>query len=41
MCPGCLASVAMMITGVLSTGGLTAMMMKKFRLKRDIRKEQP
>jgi hypothetical protein len=41
MCPGCLASVAMMITGVISTGGLTALLMKKFRFRRNGRKEQP
>jgi len=29
MCPGCLANVAMMIAGVMSTGGLTAVLMKK------------
>jgi hypothetical protein len=29
MCPGCLASVAMMVAGVMSTGGLTAVLMKK------------
>lgn len=29
MCPGCLANVAMMIAGVMSTGGLTAVFMKK------------
>ena len=40
MCPGCLASAAMMIAGVMSTGGLTALVMSKFRLKRDRRKEQ-
>lgn len=40
MCPGCLASVAM-ITGVISTGGLTALVMKKVRLKKDTRKDQP
>jgi hypothetical protein len=35
MCPRCLASVAMMIASVVSTGGLTALVMNKFRLKRE------
>jgi len=39
MCPGCLASVAMMIASVMSTGGLTALVMNKFRLRRERRKE--
>ena len=29
MCPACLASVATMIVSVLSTGGLTAVVIKK------------
>lgn len=38
MCPGCLASVAMMITGVISTGGLTALVMKKLDSKTGAKK---
>ena len=34
MCPGCLASVAMMIAGVMSTGGLTAIVMKKLNSRK-------
>jgi len=40
MCPGCLASVAMMIVGVTSTGGLTALVVNKLRSKSERRKEQ-
>ena len=43
MCPGCLASVAMMIASVMSTGGLTALLMKKrdskFGAKKSIQKQ--
>ncbi len=40
MCPACLTSVAMMIASVMSTGGLTALVVNKFRSKRERRKEQ-
>jgi hypothetical protein len=30
MCPACLASAAMMVAGVVSTGGLTALAAKLF-----------
>jgi hypothetical protein len=32
MCPACIASVALMITGIMSTGGLTALAAKKFHV---------
>lgn len=33
MCPACMASAALMIAGVMSTGGLTALAAKLFCLK--------
>lgn len=33
MCPGCVASAAMMIAGVISTGGLAAVVMNRLREK--------
>lgn len=33
MCPACMASAAMMIASVISTGGLTAVIMKKLGAK--------
>lgn len=30
MCPGCIASAALLIASVMSTGGLTAAVMKNF-----------
>lgn len=35
MCPACAASAAMMITSVMSTGGLTAFVVEKFRSKKE------
>jgi hypothetical protein len=35
MCPACIASAALMITGILSTGGLTALAAKKLHAKKD------
>lgn len=32
MCPACIASAALIAAGVMSTGGLTALVAKKFRL---------
>jgi hypothetical protein len=29
MCPACIASAALIITGIMSTGGLTALAVKK------------
>ena len=33
MCPACMASAALFITGILSTGGLTALAAKKLHAK--------
>ena len=33
MCPACIASAALIITGIMSTGGLTALVAKKFHPK--------
>jgi hypothetical protein len=33
MCPACLASAALVVAGVVSTGGLTALTAKVFRPK--------
>jgi hypothetical protein len=33
MCPACMASAALIITGIVSTGGLTALAAKKFHAK--------
>jgi hypothetical protein len=33
MCPACIASAALIITGIMSTGGLTALAAKKFHSK--------
>ena len=38
MCPACLASAALMITSVISTGGLTAVVVKKFGVKQGVKK---
>jgi hypothetical protein len=37
MCPGCIASVALMISSVMSTGGLTAIVLK-VRAKKEAKK---
>ena len=34
MCPFCLASAALMVAGATSTGGLAAIVIHKFRVKR-------
>ena len=34
MCSGCLENVALIIASVISTGGFTALVMNKFRLKK-------
>jgi len=34
MCPACLASLAMIVAGTASTGGLAAVLVNKFRVKR-------
>jgi hypothetical protein len=33
MCPACMASAALIITGIMSTGGLTALAAKKLHAK--------
>jgi hypothetical protein len=33
MCPACVASAALIITGIMSTGGLTALAAKKLHTK--------
>ena len=33
MCPACLATLAMMVAGTASTGGVAAVLMRKFRAK--------
>jgi hypothetical protein len=33
MCPACIASAALIITGIMSTGGLTALTVKKLQAK--------
>jgi hypothetical protein len=38
MCPACFASIALLVTGVVSTGGVTAAAVKIFRSKKTRRK---
>ena len=38
MCPACVASAALMIVSVMSTGGLTAVVVKKFGAKQGAKK---
>ena len=38
MCPACLASLAMILAGTASTGGLAAVLVNKFRVKRGAKK---
>jgi len=33
MCPACITTVALMVAGTASTGGLTALVVKKLRAK--------
>jgi len=33
MCPACMASAALIITGIISTGGLTALAVKRLHAK--------
>ncbi len=40
MCPACLTSMALVIAGATSTGGVTALVVRKLRAKRDT-KESP
>lgn len=45
MCPACVASVAMLIAGVMSTGGFAAVVMHKlgvkFGVKESVRRQNP
>jgi hypothetical protein len=36
MCPACIASAALIITGIMSTGGLTALAAKKLHAKNNL-----
>jgi hypothetical protein len=38
MCPACLAGLAMMLAGATSTGGVAAVLIHKFRVKRGPKK---
>jgi hypothetical protein len=38
MCPACVASAAMMVAGVVSTGGMAARAAKIFRLNKNSKK---
>jgi hypothetical protein len=38
MCPACLAALAMMVAGTASTGGLAAVLVNKFRVKKGVKK---
>ena len=37
MCPACIASAALMMSGVVSTGGLAVVVVKKIGVKRDVK----
>lgn len=38
MCPACLATLAMMVAGTASTGGVAAVLIQKFRVKKGVKK---
>jgi len=38
MCPACLAALAMIVAGTGSTGGVAAVLIRKFRVKKDMMK---
>lgn len=38
MCPECYATIALLVTGVVSTGGVTAAAVKIFRSKKTVAK---
>jgi hypothetical protein len=40
MCPACLATLAMIVAGTTSTGGVAALFVNKFRVKAARRKKQ-
>jgi len=41
MCPACIATMALIVAGATSTGGLTALAMKKLRAKTGARDTDP
>ncbi len=41
MCPACIATVALMVGGTTSAGGLTAVVVKKLRAKTDVKNIDP
>jgi hypothetical protein len=41
MCPACIASTAWAVAGITSTGGLTALVVKKLRTKSGPKKKPP
>jgi hypothetical protein len=38
MCPACLAALVMIVAGTGSTGGVAAVLIHKFRVKKDVKK---
>ena len=38
MCPACLATLAMMVAGTVSSGGVAAVLMREFRVKKGVKK---
>ncbi len=38
MCPACLATLAMIIAGATSTGGVATVLVNKFRVKKGVKK---
>jgi len=38
MCPACLAALAMIMAGTGSTGGVAAVLIHKFRVKKSVKK---
>jgi len=38
MCPACLATLAMIVAGTASTGGVAAVLIRRFRVKKGVKK---